>query len=395
MQMKQSIGKYIYFLWGAFCLLTGCTEAYSPEESSPVNESRQDISLTVNAEVDLNSYPAYGEGNDVDKQHVKNVVLYIFHPSTNAVGYTCLAQENVGWSDFFGSALPETTAEMTYRIQATLSSYTTYTFLAVGYEDTPVYNICTGNGQVVSPSLSVSSLDDLKASLQDGNTKEAIAGNELFSGALTVTTDENGQIPEGSVVELRRRVAGLSACFKFNGFSEKPGKVAVMLYKDQNCSVPVLKHIWQEPDFTDYIDSPLVSSGEVNNQCLLSLDIIGDADNDYQTEEKAVYVLPIPAPAKTDATNYTLAVVIYNDEGMAIASKRAALAIDGELIFNTDLGTGIIDDESFYRYPIVANRFYNLGNADSPLNVVYNPNNPFEVIVEDTWEGIPDMGFGD
>lgn len=393
MKMKQSIGYYKCCLWGALCLLAGCTEADSPEGSSPVNESRQDISLIVDSEVDLNSSPDYGVSDEVDKQHVKNVVLYIFQPSVGATGYTCAAIENVGWSDFFGETLPETTAEMTYRIQASLSPYTTYTFLAVGYETEPVYDIMNNNK--VTVSIESYTLDELKASLKNEKTKDDIAGNELFSGTLTVTTDESGKIPEGSVVELRRRVAGLSACFTFTGFSEKPGKVAVMLYKDQNRAVPVLKRIWQEPVFTDYINSPLTSSETVNNQCLLELNITGDEGSSYQTEEKAVYVLPIPAPAETDATNYTLAVVVYNLEGMAIASKRAALAIDGTLIFNTDLGTGIIDDDSFYRYPIVANRFYNLGNADSPLNVVYDPNNPFEVIVEDSWEGIPDMGFGD
>lgn len=237
-------------------------------------------------------------------------------------------------------------------------------------------------------------LEELKASLLSGKTKNDIAENEFFAGQLSVTTDENGEIPEGSVVELRRRVAGISACFTFENFSEMPGTVAVMLYADQNRSVPVLKRIWQEPFFTDYIDSPLTSSGEENNQCLLKMDV-KDESSQWKTDARSVYVLPIPAPEYDNTVNYTLAVVVYNQKGEIIATKRAALAVDGKLIFNTDLGTGIVDDESFYRYPIVANRFYNLGNADAPLNVKYDPNNPFEVVVEDGWEGIPDLGFGD
>ena len=146
-----------------------------------------------------------------------------------------------------------------------------------------------------------------------------------------------------------------------------PGKVAVMLYADQNRSVPVLKRIWQEPFFTDYIDSPLTSSGDVNNRCLLKMDVTNES-GEWKTNSQSVYVLPIPAPEYNNTVNYTLAVVVYNQEEEIIATKRAALAGNGELIFNTELGTGIVDDESFYRYPIVANRFYYLGYAAEPLN---------------------------
>lgn len=372
-------------------LMTGCKKD-APKEATPVL-SRQSISLNLNTDVDVLSAPAN------DKQHVRNVMLYILKADLTTDKYTCVARENVGWSQAF-EKLPETTAEMTYRLHTVLDPMAAYTFLAVGYEEQPVYHVQTGNGIVLfdetgqKPTTETFTLEELKASLLSGKTKNDIAANEFFAGQLSVTTDENGEIPEGSVVELRRRVAGISACFKFENFSEMPGTVAVMLYADQNRSVPVLKRIWQEPFFTDYIESPLASSGEVNNKCLLKMGVTNES-GEWKTNSQSVYVLPIPAPEYNNTVNYTLAVVVYNQKGEIIATKRAALAVNGELIFNTDLGTGIVDDESFYRYPIVANRFYNLGNADEPLNVNYDPNNPFEVVVEDGWEGIPDLGFGD
>lgn len=372
-------------------LMTGCKKD-APKEATPVL-SRQSISLALNTAVDALSAPVQ------DKQHVRNVMLYILKADLTTDKYICVSREDVGWSQAF-DVLPETTAEMTYRLHTVLDPMAAYTFLAIGYEEQPVYQLQTENGTVLfnetdqKPTTETFTLEELKASLLSEKTKNDIAANEFFAGQLSVTTDENGVIPEGSVVELRRRVAGISACFTFENFSEMPGKVAVMLYADQNRSVPVLKRIWQEPFFTDYIDSPLTSSGEVNNQCLLKMDVT-DESGEWKTNSQSVYVLPIPAPEYDNTVNYTLAVVVYNHDGEIIATKRAALAVDGELIFNTDLGTGIVDDESFYRYPIVANRFYNLGNADAPLNVMYDPNNPFEVVVEDGWEGIPDLGFGD
>ena len=54
-----------------------------------------------------------------------------------------------------------------------------------------------------------------------------------------------------------------------------------------------------------------------------------------------------------------------------------------------------MDDESYYRYPIVANRFYRFGTTDTRLEVKFDPSNPFEVVVEDGWEGQPDLDFGD
>ena len=193
-----------------------------------------------------------------------------------------------------------------------------------------------------------------------------------------------------------------------------------MLYTNQKKAVPTLEQIWQEPNFTDYagteLEDPTGATDETSSKCLMWLNVSlsgntetpdeagteqGTSDVTKSAEDEplynqrnAIYLLPIPAPEFDAKTNYTLAVAVYDTERM-ICTKRAALAADGNLIFNTSLGTGIVDDESYYRYPIVANRFYRFGTEEAPMEIIYDPLNPFEVIVESTWEGMPDLDFAD
>ena len=212
---------------------------------------------------------------------------------------------------------------------------------------------------------------------------------------------------------MRRRVAGLSAHFRLENFPEPPAAVAIMLWRKQHKDVPTLKKIWQEPFFTDHGERFLPDATENAEpqdlpQCLLWIDALEENQgtklmpqesarntakaNGYHANGSA-YALPQEAPSTGEEKNYTLAVVVYNAANKVICTKRAALAKDGKLIFATDLGTGIVDDESFYRYPIVANRFYRFGKAGEEMPVTFDPNNPFEVIVEEGWEGMPDLDF--
>ena len=130
------------------------------------------------------------------------LMLYILKADLTTDKYTCVSCEDVGWSQAF-DVLPETTAEMTYRLHTVLDPMAAYTFLAVGYEEQPVYHVQTGNGIVLfdetgqKPTTETFTLEELKASLLSGKTKNDIAANEFFAGQLSVTTDENGEIPEG------------------------------------------------------------------------------------------------------------------------------------------------------------------------------------------------------
>ena len=408
-------------------LTAACQGDELPLTPQPQNPSV--LTFTVAAETaetrSVPESPSTETGKGV--QYVQNVKLYLFkegNGSTTYVGmeepiWNNLSIESGGEavdSEIEANTTGHRTVEKRYALQTALEPNATYTLLAVGYETENIYDIQT-NGQSLE-SLdgrtetdgtytdgAPVTLSDLSSVLTSGKGKSDIQSNEYFTGTETATTDADGRLPEGTTVTMRRRVAGLSACFKLTNFSRQPAAVAIMLWKDQYQDVPTLRRIWQQPNFTDHGGTPLTSTGDapdVSPQCLLWMkDIYKDNDNPntaYITNVQSAYVLPIEAPGIDEKKNYTLAVVVYTTEDenyRAICTKRAALAEDDNLIFATDLGTGIVDDESFYRYPLVANRFYRFGTKDSPLEVEYDENNPFEVIVEPGWEGMPELDFGE
>ena len=403
-------------------LLAACQsdELPAPGNGTPGNNR---IAFTVEAETaTTRSYPYVGESNKEGAQHVKNVKLYIFQGSGDEAAYVG-AENATAWSglelvtgdkDVTGDAAQggKGTTSKYYYLQTTLAASTTYTLLAVGYEDEDIYDINTPTTENTPMPLS-----SLVSTLTDGNGKAAIASHEYFTGTATVTTDGSGNLPgeeEGGLVTIamRRRVAGVGACFRLKDFTARPKAVAVMLWQDQNKAVPTLRKDWQEPDFTDYTDSHTWEgnnlTGANDPQCILYIpldqkaadgttSIWSVANGEYtMTAPVSAYVLPAPAPSWDNKDkNYTLCVAVYNTEDKIICTKRAALAEDGQLIFNSSLGTGIIDDESFYRYPLVANRFYRFGTAKVPLTVDYDKLNPFEVVIEPNWEGMPDLDLTD
>ena len=355
-------------------------------------------------------------------QHVNAARLYIFKHGEGDQTTLAACEEiddfnSLATTDGGGQTVTGldglTTVTKEYKLQTTLEAQTTYTFLGVGYENFEkgendyqgnAYQETDDNNTALAVSESPVILSTLVTTLRTGRDKEDIRHNEYFTGALTLTTDNKGYIKSGSTVEMRRRVAGLSAHLRLNNFpdDETIGGVAIMLWDEQNQSVPTLEKTWQLPNFTDFTYDPL-ETPDANPQdqsvCLLWMtepetdtQAYSEATSDYTCQGSA-YVLPKPAP-EAGSTDYTLAVVVYNAENKVICTKRAALAEDGYLIFDTSLGTGIIDDGSFYRYPIVANRFYRFGD-DKPLDVVYDPQNPFEILIDPNWEGKPNMGVDD
>ena len=428
--------------------LAACTGNDEPSAPPATQQGKAEITLMVDAGVsETRSMPEDPvEGTDGvlnGKQHVEKVRLYVFEPTEESGKMKCIGiEDEYSWSSLdyaegYSESNEGETIAKKYTVKTSLSPNTTYTLLATGYEKTEVYGI---EGLSVESTVNLAGL----ISTLQGGTKETIQTNEYFTGSLEVTTRGDGQFPEGTTVEMHRRVAGLSTCFEidepsFTDNDKTPAYVAVMLYTNQKKAVPTLKQIWQEPNFTDYADDKLEDATDVTDEtsskCLMWLtvpdntanqsekvledDEEDDKDNPddlnkedgettggetatqffYSNRRNAIYLLPIPAPefdAKTNSkTNYTLAVAVYDEERNVICTKRAALAADGYLIFNTSLGTGIVDDESYYRYPIVANRFYRFGTEDAPMEIIYDPLKPFEVIVESNWEGMPDLDFAD
>lgn len=382
------------------------------------------LRFTVDAAIALTkSLPENPQTEAGAVQHVNAARLYIFKHEEG--GQTTLAAcEEI--TDFNGLTTTDgggqpvtglnglTTVTKEYTLTTDLDPTTTYTFLGVGYEkqdqttnkyDDAYREETDGSNTALRVSESPVTLSSLVTTLRTGRGKEDIRHNEYFTGALTLTTDGKGYIQSG-IVEMRRRVAGLSAHLQLKDFPEDEaiGGVAIMLWDKQNQAVPTLEKTWQLPDFTDYTDKPLETPDATKPQdqsvCLLWMTGSGtetkaysEATSDYTCQGSA-YVLPKPAPTIDSDKNYTLAVVVYNAENKIICTKRAALAEDSYLIFDTSLGTGIIDDGSFYRYPIVANRFYRFGDNE-PLIVEYDPQNPFEIVIETEWEGKPNMGVND
>lgn len=443
-------------------LLAACQNDDLPQPEPTPSAGLSTIAFQIKAEgAATRSYPEnpQTEQGKGAVQHVSGARLYLFRHGSDNKTYFAGYEEVPDWNSLpitdggqtVGNYEGTTTVTRSYTLKTRLQPFTEYTVLGIGYEkdadgDKNLNTVTSGNitlygdyaeytgnellasltpdvlpedGSVGNPASgpsngSVVALKALVSRLTTPRGKADIQRSEYFTGTVTAITESNGCLPDKTLVPMERRVAGLSAKFRLKDFSQQLGGVAVMLYADQNKSVPTLQQEQQEPFFKDYIDDPLTSSTasdwkdnlEANPQCIVFLDIIDDtaaeggtqtnqtnANGEWVTEEKSVYLLPIPAPGYEDEKNYTLAAVVYNKEGKVICTKRAALNVGTgsttQLIFATNLGTGIVDDESYYRYPIIANRFYRFDG----LALQFDPSNPFEVIVENGWEGEPEMDF--
>lgn len=444
-------------------LLAACQNDDLPQPEPTPSAGLSTIAFQIKAEgAATRSYPENPQ-TEQDKgavQHADGVRLYLFRHGSDGTTYFAGYEEVPDWNSLpitdggqaVGNYEGTTTVTRSYTLKTSLQPFTEYTVLGIGYEkdadgDKNLNTVTSGNitlygdyaeytgnellasltadvlpedGSVGNPASgpsngSVVALKALVSRLTTPRGKADIQRSEYFTGTVTAITESNGCLPDKTLVPMERRVAGLSAKFRLKDFSQQPGGVAVMLYADQNKSVPTLQQEQQEPFFKDYTEDPLTSSStasdwkenlKANPQCIVFLDIIDDnaaeggtqtnqtnANGEWVTVEKSVYLLPIPAPGYEDEKNYTLAAVVYNQEGKVICTKRAALNVDtgstAQLIFATNLGTGIVDDESYYRYPIIANRFYRFDG----LALQFDPSNPFEVIVENGWEGEPEMDF--
>ena len=449
-------------------LLAACGQDELPTTDVPQPENTT-VTFTVDAgAAATRSVPENPQTEQGAVQHVTAVRLYVFRHGDDGKTYFAGDEDitNDEWADLpvseggepvtgFGGV---TTVTKTYTMKTRMLSFTEYTLLGVGYEsvqatgDDDNYSnayqewnkfegtgkellselskdqIATSQADPSTGSLTPGDVVDLSAivttlATDNGKDKDRIAHNEYFTGTFRAMTNGSGRLTNAKV-EMRRRVAGLSASFELQNFAEKPAGVAIMLYQAQNKSVPTLPKNWQAPFFEDYTPDPLTGNDNPSNleevktnpQCILFVPTISTDNNgnagdgtttaadgesstaggqgEVTTEEGAAYLLPIPAPAYDAEKNYTLAAVVYNQAGQVICTKRAALNVKdgddiGHLIFATDLGTGIVDDESYYRYPIVANRFYRFDG----LELTFDPSNPFEIEVEKGWEGNPDLDF--
>lgn len=359
---SQRINRYMCgCLLATVLLVSGCREDETIEElspDSPVDASNITLSLSVSGELSTRTVLLGSE----NVQHVTYVQLYIFNGTgDNAL---CVASENIGWAAHFGNNPPKVTSTMTYRVKyAELVNGSPYTFLAVGLDDQ------SGSTYGFPAAIQVgnTTLSGAIATLTGSETSTwtSIRQSELFAGATVLTPNSYGT--QGNV-DLWRRVAGVMGWFT-NIPSQISGTVVssirISLYAQQNKQVPLLQRS-QTPVFKDYINSPLTSA--TGGQVLVEIPIPAGTLTSTVLS-KGSYVLPVPAPKPVNASDYTLRIEMINGSGNVLYSSRVTLSDSDDTNSSTGNGTGIIDTEGVYRFPIVANRFYGIGTKDAPINL--------------------------
>lgn len=203
-------------------------------------------------------------------------------------------------------------------------------------------------------------------------------------------------------ITLRRRVAGVAGWFKnvpaevaaplTQGVTDRRlSKLRIALYTAQNTVLPLIKR-QQKPDFEDFIAS---ASSAADATTLVEIPITPDNTSKgiEQTFTGGSFVLPIPAPA--DKEKYTLRIELVNKEGQVLDVRRAKLPKNDELDHgSTGGGTGIIDTESAYRFPIVANHYYGLGSPHKPIDLK-GSGADFTITVDPTWNEEADLELGE
>ena len=323
------------------------------------------------------------EGLYIGEQHTTDVFLYIFQGTGSDA--TCVACENVGWSEHFSSKLPVTTedSQMPYEIQYDGFLYNVrYTLLAVGLSK----DAKTVYGFPGAIEKGKTTLGEAKAELAEGQTCDGINRSEIYVGTAEFTPLSGEEV----TVNLWRRVAGVAGYFKNvpRSIGEKDvAALRIALYDKQYTALPLLERE-QAPVFKDYIDS---RTKDEDGDVLVYIPVM-----EFGTDKEVsggAYVLPAPAPSGTG--NWTLRIELVDATGEVLYSRRAKLPEgDGLDPGITGGGTGIIDTESAYRFPIVANHFYALGSPGNPIDL-QGQGLDILITIDPTWREEVDLGVSE
>ena len=335
-------------------------------------------------------YPS--EGLYIGEQHTTDVFLYIFQGTGSDA--TCVACEDVGWSEHFGGNLPVLTEEsrMSYEIKYKDFLYNVpYTLLAVGLskDAKTVYGFPGAIGGKESTTWEGITLGEAKAELVTGQTCDGINTSEIYVGTTAEFTPLSGK---EVIVDLWRRVAGVAGYFKNVPRSIDDTPVAalrIVLYDKQNTALPLLERE-QAPVFKDYIDSKTTDEdGDVLVYIPVSTEL-GIED----VVSGGAYVLPAPAPS--GAVDWTLRIELVDKDGNVLDYSRRAKLPEGDGLDPgiTGGGTGIIDTESAYRFPIVANHFYALGSPRNPIDL-QGQGLDILITIDPTWREEVDLGVSE
>ncbi len=320
----------------------------------------------------------YPEGS-VGTQHVTDVYIMMFIGEGDGAVYDGFA-ENVGWSEYFlnqNGTLPDHLEEMKYRTDYCFEG--TVTILGIGMSKgvAAKFNIPASVAEGTT-------LREVATSLQDLSDSRSILSSEIFTGTVLYRKGSS------NVLEMKRRMAGIMATFgniptTIN--DKRVDEIRLVLYANKNTSVPVIAR-QQKPYFHDYIESP---STDPEGNVILRIPVMPDFGLTTKVEGGG-YLLPMPAPS--GHKKYTMRVELVNLEGgvcTVLKTIRVKFKAGDKLDHGqTGGGTGIIDTESTYRFPIIANHFYAIGRPAMPIDL---NGNGAEIVIEldPTWDGNDDL----
>lgn len=381
--------KRLLYIGIILFVLTACAGTEEPASEACVGQGRVTLmltvsnrSLTADGSTGNITYPVESEdGKLIGTQHAETVFLYIFLGEGTRAQY--VACENIGWKEYFErqGTLPDHTAQMPYTLKYKgFRVGQTYTFLAIGLSGGA--DVAFGFPDALAEG---STLGSALASLAEGQSSASIRTSEIYVGTEPfIPTGNDTQ----TTIELWRRVAGVMGFFR-NVPSAIDGRpvdaLRLSLYTRQNTKMPLVER-QQTPVFLDYIDSP---SGDADGQVLFSLPL---SDANPGVDEKISgggYVLPAAAPPGID--DYTLRIEAVDAAGNVLHYWRAKLPEDDDLDQgNTGGGTGIIDTESAFRFPIVANHFYAIGSPENYVDLE-GSGIDVDITIDPSWAGEEDL----
>lgn len=382
--------NFLYLCTSLALLLAGCTG--SEEPAAGRQPSAGDVTLTLNLDTRQDNadgstgsitYPVKDEnGNLIGTQHAETVYLYIFIGEGTGAQY--VACEDVGWKEYFAQDdgnLPGHTAQMTYTLKYKgFQIGQAYTFLAVGFsgEAETAFGFPEALGEKTT-------LGNALAALASGQASSVIRTSEIYVGTEPFVPTGNDT---DTTIELWRRVAGVMGFFSnvpsaINGTSV--AAVRLSLYTRQNTQMPLVER-QQSPEFLDYIESPAT---DADGQVLFSIPLTAGGFGAGKEVSGGAYVLPAAAPPGLE--DYTLCIEAVDEGGAVLRSWRAKLP-DGDDLDEGDTGggTGIIDTESAFRFPIVANHFYAIGSPDSYVDL-QGSGLDVTITIDPTWAGEEDL----
>lgn len=353
--------KITYF---GYCLLSLCTFimagcSQTADESAAPASGDEQICLQLTVQSELQTRAALENSNN--EQQVTDVHLYIFDGASDDA--TCVASENVGWTQATGKVAPS----QQYKIKSTdkLTQGQDYLLLAVGMDKDS--KAAYGLPEAITVGTK---LGEANAKLASGKTYKDIATAPVFAGTGMITPG----ITTGYVnIELKRRVAGI-LCYldhipvnirKPDGTSSAMVKyVQLVLSQHQNTSISLKKK-----DVDDYGSE---QSTDEDSKVLAEWNIDDMFDNSTAFIEGNYYSFLYPGSGISDITT-TLFQGLYVFPIQPLTNMTTltirVLDVDKNVLNTWELNNGVSTD-----YSLKANYIYSIGvkndKEDAPLDLL-------------------------